>query len=397
MTRHKECNRLGDVLELLIEQGFEGMARAIELLYNEAMKLEREDFLRAASHERTPERRGYANGFKGKTVKSKVGEVKLKIPQVRDVKDGEGFYPTALDRGERSERALKLALAEMYVQGVSTRKVAAVTRQLCDLDISSSQVSRVAKSLDEELEKWRTRPLDTNEYLVLDARYEKIRHGGQVVSAAVLIAIGIAGGMRSILGVNVSLSEGEVHWREFLTSLRERGLRGVKLITSDSHDGLKAALRAVFPGVPWQRCQVHLQRNAQAYAPRLEIRKAIPRQLRDVFNAPNREEADRLLKQFVSRYKKSAPRLASWAEENVPQGFTVYGVPAAHRRRLRSTNLLEWLNKEILRRTRVATLFPNEDSLLRLVSAVLVEITEDWETGKRYLPKEDDGLGASAA
>lgn len=390
MTRRPDCNRLFDVLNLLVEKGFEGMASAIEILVNEAMKLEREDFLGAAPHERTPERRGYGNGFKGKSVKSRLGELSLRVPQVRDVKDGEHFYPNALERGERSERALKLALAEMYVQGVSTRKVAAITRELCGLDVSSSQVSRVSKELDEELEKWRTRPLGATEYLILDARYEKVRHGGQVVSAAVLIAIGISKGVRSILGVSVSLSEAEVHWRKFLSSLRDRGLCGLTLITSDDHEGLKAALKAVFPGVPWQRCQVHLQRNAQAYAPRLEIRKAVARDLRDVFNAPSLEEAERLLGHLVVKYKKGAPQLSSWLEDNVPEGFTVYGVPAAHRRRLRSTNLMEWLNKEILRRTRVATLFPNEASLLRLVSAILVEISEDWETGKRYLPKEED-------
>jgi putative transposase len=390
MVRHQESTRFADVLELLVERGFEGMAAAMQYLYNEAMKLEREDFLGAESHERTPERRGYANGFKDKNVKSRVGELKLKIPQVREVADGDRFYPQSLERGERSERALKLALAEMYVQGVSTRKVAAVTRELCGLEISSSQVSRVAEKLDEELDRWRNRPLGTTEYLILDARYEKVRHGGQVVSAAVLIAIGISAGMRSVLGVSASLSEAEVHWREFLSSLRERGLRGVRLITSDSHEGLKAAAKAVFPGIPWQRCQVHLQRNAQAYAPRLETRKVVARDLRNVFNAPSREEAERLLGRVVAKHKKGAPRLASWLEENVPEGFTVYGVPTLHQRRLRSTNLLEWLNKETLRRTRVATLFPNEASLLRLVSAILVEVSEDWETGKRYLPKDED-------
>jgi transposase-like protein len=268
--------------------------------------------------------------------------------------------------------------------------VAAITKELCGFEVSSDQVSRVTKELDKELEKWRSRPLGATEYLVLDARYEKIRHGGQVVSTAVLTAIGIAERIRSVIGVSVSLSEAEVHWRDFLASLKARGLCGVTMITSDSHEGLKAALKAVFPGVPWQRCQVHLQRNAQAYVPRVGMRKAVASDLRDVFNAPNLEEAKRLLEGVAAKYKKKAPKLASWMEKNVPEGFTVYGIPAPHRRRLRSTNLMEWVNKEILRRTRVATLFPNEDSLLRLVSAVLVEISEDWETGKRYLPRVEE-------
>jgi len=391
MTRQNECTRMGEVLELLAAEGFEGMAEAMELLLNEAMRLERDDFLGAAPYERSPERRGHANGFKGKKVKSRLGELRLQVPQVRDVEDGDTFYPRALERGERSEKALKLALAEMYVQGVSTRKVAAITKELCGLEVSSTQVSRAAAELDKELEAWRTRPLGRMDYLVLDARYEKVRHGGQVVSVAVLVAIGIdPDGRRSVLGVSVSLSEAEVHWREFLTSLRKRGLHGMRQVTSDDHVGLKAALAATFPGVAWNRCQVHLQRNAQAYAPRAELSKVVARELRDVFNAPTREDAERLLGQLVAKYRKTAPRLASWMEENVPEGFTVYALPQAHRRCLRSTNLLEWVNKEILRRTRVATLFPNEASLLRLVSAVLIEISEDWETGRRYLPLEAD-------
>jgi transposase-like protein len=390
MTRQNQCTGLSDIFELLSAQGLEGMATALQKLFNETMKLEREVFLNADAYERTPERRGYANGFKPKTVQSRVGSLELAIPQVRDVDGGESFYPRALERGERSERALKLALAEMYVQGVSTRKVGNITKKLCGVNVSSAQVSRLAQELDVELEKWRSRKLGPQEYLILDARYEKIRHGGHVVSAAVLIAIGIANGVRSILGVTVSLSEAEVNWREFLSALRERGLCGLTMILSDDHEGIKAALKAVFPGVLWNRCQVHLQRNAQGYAPTLEIRKSIARELRVVFNAPSREEAERALARLVDKYQKPAPKLASWLETNIPEGFSVYSVPVAHQRRLRTTNLIEWLNKEVLRRTRVAMLFPNEASLLRLVSAVLVEITEDWETGRRYLPQEDD-------
>jgi putative transposase len=390
MTRQNQCIELPDLLKLFSAQGLEGMAAALQRLLNELMKLEREIFLDAGPYERTPERRGHANGFKPKTLHSRVGDLELAIPQVRDVEDGDLFYPRVLERGERSERALKLALAEMYVQGVSTRKVANITKKLCGVDVSSARVSRVAQELDIELEKWRSRKLAPQDYLIVDARYEKIRHGGHVVSAAVLIAIGIAKGVRSVLGVTVSLSEAEVNWREFLSSLRERGLCGLKMILSDDHEGIKAALKAVFPGVLWNRCQVHLQRNAQGYAPTLESRKAIARELRVVFNAPSREEAERALARLVEKYQKPAPKLASWLESNVPEGFSVYSAPLAHQRRLRTTNLIEWLNKEVLRRTRVATLFPNEASLLRLVSAVLVEITEDWETGRRYLPQEDD-------
>ncbi len=383
----RNATALADVVELLAEPGFGGMAQAIEILMNEAMILERNEALGAGPYERTADRRGYANGFKDKAVKSRLGELNLRVPQARGVE----FYPSALERGERSERALKLAVAEMYVQGVSTRKVAAITKELCGLDVTSSQVSRAAEELDKELEAWRNRPLTEHPYLILDARYEKIRHAGSVVPCAVLIAIGVNDlGKRSVLGVSVSLSEAEVHWREFLASLQDRGLHGVKYIVSDDHKGLKAARESRFPGVPWQRCQFHLQQNATAYVPKVAMRKEVAADIRSVFNAPDRNEADRLLKQTVEKYAKSAPRLSTWIEENVHEGLTAFVLPPPHRRMLRTTNMLERLNKEIKRRTRVATLFPNEASALRLISAVLVEVSEEWETGKRYLNMQPD-------
>ncbi len=290
------------------------------------------------------------------------------------------------ERGERSERALKLAVAEMYVQGVSTRKVAEITKELCGLDVSSSQASRAAGLLDEELGAWRNRPLARTPYLILDARYEKVRHGGSVRDCAVLIAIGVLdNGRRSVLGVSVSLSEAEVHWRDFLKSLIDRGLHGVQLIASDDHAGLKQARKAGFPGIAWQRCQFHLMQNALHYVPKVSMRLEVSQDLRNVFNAPDRHEVDRLLAQLVKKYADRAPDLSAWMETNVPEGLVVFELPATHQRRLRTTNTLERLNQEIKRRTRVATLFPNEASLLRLVSAILSETSDDWETGKVYL------------
>lgn len=242
---HRQNNKAFDqVMEVLIEGGLEEMATAMEIIFNEAMKIERADFLRAEPHERTAERRGYANGYKDKTVRSRLGELNLQIPQVRDLADPQaGFYPKSLERGLRSERALKLAVAEMYVQGVSTRRVKEITRQLCGLEVSSSDVSRATKLLDEELEAWRNRPIGEIPYLFLDARYEQVRHGGSVRDCAVLVAIGVMeDGKRAILGVSVSLSEAEVHWREFIESLQERGMHGVMVVTSDDHKGLLAAL-----------------------------------------------------------------------------------------------------------------------------------------------------------
>jgi transposase-like protein len=371
-------------MELLTREGFAGCPLALQILLNEAMKAERSAALGAGPHERTPERRGYANGYKDKTVATRLGSLALQVPQVRgDVE----FYPSALERGVRSERALKLAVAEMYVQGVSTRRVTEVLQKLCGgLEISSGQVSRVAQLLDEELSTWRRRPLGDLPYLVLDARYEKVRHGGAVVSCAVLIAVGIdLLGHRSVLGVSVSLSEAEVHWRDFLQSLQDRGLCGVKYVVSDDHAGLRAALAARLSGVKWQRCQFHLQQNAQQYVPRVALRREVAADLRDVFEAGDRPEAERRLKRVAQKYRQTAPKLAAWIEENVPEGLTVLELPEGHRKRLRTTNMLENLNKQVKRRTSVAGLFPNEASALRLVTAVLMETSEEWETGKVYL------------
>ena len=316
-----------------------------------------------------------------------MGELDVAVPKVRGLEEGsEPFYPNALERGLRSERALTLAVAEMYVRGISTRKVTKVVEEMCGLQISSQQVSRAAKLLDEELEIWRNRPLGEHPYVILDATYAKVRHRGQVRSIAVLIAVGVnADGKRSIIGVSTSLSEAEVHWREFLSSLMKRGLSGVRMFTSDSHEGLKAALRAVCPGVLWQRCQFHLQQNASKYVPKVDMRKKVASDIRAIFNAADEHQAAQLLKKTVEDYQESAPRLATWMENNIPEGLTVFALPLNHRSRLRTSNVIERQNKELKRRTRVASLFPNEASLLRLASAVLVETSEEWETGTTYL------------
>ena len=371
-----------DLLELLSDQGFDGMARAMQLLINEAMKLERSAALGARPFERTPLRRGQANGFKPKTIQTRLGPLALQVPQTRGVV----FYPSALERGQRSERALKLAIAEMYVQGVTTRKVTAVMEQLCGLEVTSTQVSRAMQALDAELATWRERELGEIPYLLIDARYENVRVAGVVVSCALLVAVGITPeGRRTVLGVSVSLSEAEVHWREFLAGLQARGLHGVKLIVSDDHAGLKAARQARFPGVKWQRCQFHLAQNLLDYIPPSLPQEEVSAELRGVFNASSRAEADRLLDLMVKKYAPTAPRMAAWLEASVPEGLTVFDLPVAHRRRLRTNNMPERLNREIKRRTRVATLFPNEDSLLRLATAVLMETDEEWQTEKRYL------------
>jgi putative transposase len=382
VAQQQQNTPIEQVLELLTEQGTNGLTEAIRILLNAAMLFEREHFLNAAPYERTEQRRDYANGFKPKRLRTRVGELDLRIPQVRN----SDFYPASVERGTRSERALKLSLAEMYVQGVSTRKVKAITEQLCGFEVTSSQVSRATAELDTHFKQWRERPLGPMPYLQVDARYEKVREGGLVIDEAVFVAIGVdREGRREVIGTSTSRSEAEVHWREFFESLVGRGLSGVELITSDSHAGLEAARKAVLPSVPWQRCQFHLQQNASQYVVRVEQRKGVAADLRAIFNAANREEANRLLAQVVKKYSESAPRLSAWMEENIEQGLTVFSFPVEHQKRLRTTNLCERVNREIKRRTRVVGVFPNARSLERLVTAVLMEMSEDWQSSTRYL------------
>jgi putative transposase len=386
MTRKETGKTLDEICEVLISEGLPGVREVIEILINMAMRMEREKAIGAGPYERTDERRGYANGFKPRVIHTRMGAIEAQLPQVR----GMSFYPQALERGQRSERALKVAVAEMYVQGVSTRKVREVTEALCGFEISSTDVSRAAAMLDDELSQWRNRDLGQYAYVYLDARYEKVRQGGVVRDAAVLWAVGVnMAGYREVLGVSVALSEAEVHWREFLESLKLRGISGVQLIISDAHTGLAAARRAVFPGVAWQRCQFHLSQNAQAYVPRQDMRSEIAQDLRDIFNAPTEETARTQLTLVCEKYRKRLPKLAEWLENNIPEGFAVYAFPRSHHRRIRTSNVMERGNREIRRRTRVATLFPSEESCLRLVGSVLMEMHEDWITNKRYLNMQD--------
>lgn len=382
MTHQPNCTLPEEILEQIAAEGMEALPELIRILINEAMRLEREQHLGARPYERSPERKGHANGYKPKTVKTRVGEIQFDVPQVRQ---GD-FYPDALEKGLRSERALTLALAEMYVQGVSTRRVAAITEHLCGTAVNSMQVSRASEKMDEILEAWRTRPLGKTVYLYLDARYEKVRMDGQIRDAAILIASGVGpDGRRRILGVSVSLSEAEQHWRLFLEGLIDRGLEEVQLIISDDHHGLRKARQAVFTGVPWQRCQFHLQQNASQYVPRKRMQAEVAADIRAVFNAPNLQQAELYLKAIVSKYAVVASRLAEWMEVAIPEGLTVFNFPESHRQRIRTSNLLERVSQEIKRRTRVIRIFPNQQSCLRLVSAILMEISEDWETGRIYL------------
>jgi transposase-like protein len=382
MAEQLNHTKMFEAVELIANKGFSGMTEAMQILFNEAMLIERSRYLGVGPYERSESRHDHANGFKNKQLKTTLGELSLQVPQVRSSE----FYPSFLEKGIRSERALKLAMAEMYVQGVSTRNVEAILQELCGLQVSSSDVSRAAKLLDDELSKWKMRPLGRYVYLYVDARYEKVRQGGCVVDSAVLIAYGInADGKREILGLSVSLSEAEIHWRTFLESLVTRGLHGLECVISDAHSGLKAARTAVFPSVPWQRCQFHLQQNAQSYVTKQSRKREVADSIRAIFNAENKVEAERLLKLSVEKYANDMPKLAEWMEENIAEGLTIFHFASEHRRRLRTSNIAERVNEEIRRRTRVARIFPSVESCERLVGAIVMEISENWMADPVYL------------
>ena len=377
-------SNLNSVHELINTYGMEAMPQAMEILFNEAMRLEREQHLGAGHYERNNERLDYANGYKPKRVKTRIGQLDLPVPQTRD----SDFYPNCLEKGLRSERALNIALSEMYVNGVSTRKVSNIVEQMCGFEVSAQMVSNASKELDTSLMAWRNRSLGQMDYLLVDARYEQVRVDGLVRDCAVLIAIGIdPQGKREVLGTQVSLSEAEVHWREFFKDLHKRGLHGVKLMVSDAHPGIKAARKAVMPNVAWQRCQFHLQQNAQSYVTKRSKKSEVASDIRAIFNAANQDDAKRQLDLFIERYQKSMPKLSQWAENNIPEGLTVFGMDLCefNRKRLRTSNMIERLNQTVKQRTKVAKIFANEASCLRLVSAIVMEVSEQWVGGRMYL------------
>lgn len=375
---------INEIVQLLIQDKAEAFPKILARIWNQAMLVERQTHLGVDRYERNDERNGQANGFKPRAYQTLAGKLDLLVPQVRG--SSTPFYPKTLDRGSRSERAITLAAAEMYVQGVSTRRVETVFRHLGIEHFSAEQVSTATKALDEELGKWRRRKLGCFKVLFVDATYQKVRVDGAAIDLATFIVTGIGeDGHRSILSVDSAFDEAEVHWRNVFRDLVERGIHGVKLIVSDAHTGLAAARKAVFSGVKWQRCQLHLQQNAQAQISKAGLKEQVASDIRAIFNAPSYEEAKRLLDMFVARYAKEQPKLAAWAEENIPEGLTVFSLPEAMRKKLRTNNLEERLNRSIKARTRLISVFPNQASQLRLVSAICMEISDEWEAGMIYL------------
>jgi putative transposase len=370
---------------LLDSPGF--LREVVERVLQEILEAEMTDHVGAAPYERTQRRTGQRNGYKPRSLRTRVGTLNLLVPQ-----DREGTFSTKLfSRYQRNEKALVLALMEMYVEGVSTRKVKEVTEELCGTSFSKSLISSLAGSLDSELQAWRARRLEAKAYpyLFVDARYEKVRVDGRVVSQGVLIVSGVReDGFREILAVEVADTESEATYQELFRSLKGRGLSGVELVVSDDHGGLKAAIARNFQGSSYQRCQVHYSRNLLGMVAHAR-RKELAEGLRGVFAAPSKEVALRLASELAARWRGGHPRVAEHLEEHIEECLSCLAFPESHRRRIRTTNGLERLNQEIKRRTRVVRIFPNREACLRLVSALAVEQSEEWLTGRRYLDMEE--------
>jgi transposase-like protein len=360
-----------DLLKALVKEALE------QILQSEMTEL-----LGAAPGERSDGRSGYRAGYYGRGLITRVGKIELRVPRDRN-----GEFSTSLfERFQRSEKALVSALAEMYVQGVSTRKVKAITEELCGHSFSASAISTINKGLDEALTKFARRKLTEDyPYLILDARYEKVREEGVIQSQAVLVAIGINWeGQRQILGVELANRESQTSWREFLLQLRQRGLSGVEFVVSDDHAGLRKAIAEIVPEAAWQRCYVHFLRNALDYLPRKADDDCL-QELRWMYDRRNSAEAQRDLAAWVTRWQKKYPKLTDWVEENIGSTLTFYRLPRLHHRHMKSTNMIERLNEELRRRTRVVRIFPNAASCLRLTRALCAETHEAWLEDNRYI------------
>ena len=386
MARGVDVKGLLGIWQEATGEGEDGLLKLMQDVVQRVLEEELAVFLQAEPHERTDKRMGYRNGYKPRTLTTRLGRMELMVP-----KDREGRFQTELfERYQRSEKALMLSLVEMYVHGVSTRKVKAITEALCGLDISKSQVSRLAKGLDEDIHAWRFRKLEKDyPYLVVDARYEKIRINHQVVSQGVLLVVGIGSdGYREILGTWVADSENETSWSEVFKELKERGLTGVRYVVSDDHAGLVKAIGRQFQGILWQRCQVHFLRNIRSMVSKKD-RPRIMEMLKEITAAQTYATSRKRMDEAIEGLERSHPGVAQMLDDHGEEILTVYQLPVWQHRGMKSTNMLERYNQELKRRTKVVRIFPNQESCLRLVTALAIEMTEEW-LGRRYLIFEDE-------
>ncbi len=369
-------------LKGLLEGEQDVLKELVRAVVQQTLEAEMDAALGASKGERTEGRLGYRSGYYGRTLITRVGKLELRVPQ-----DRQGQFSTQVfERYQRSEKALVSALAEMYIQGVSTRKVKQITEELCGHSFSASSISAIVKRLDDQLAQFASRTLEeAYPYLILDARYEKVRDCGAIRSRAVMIAIGIDWeGRRQVLAVELANRESASSWKDFILGLKQRGLKGVEVAVSDDHAGLKKALTETLPEAVWQRCYVHFLRNALDHLPRKADDDCL-RELRWIYDRRDLAEARKDMAAWLLRWQEKYPKLCAWVEDNIEETLSFYRLPCGHHKHLKSTNMLERLNEEIKRRTLVVRIFPNEESCLRLIRALAVETHENWIEANRYL------------
>jgi putative transposase len=384
MTQKKTTVDISEVKALLAQDN-DFLKPVVAQALQEILESEMDDALGAGRYERTASRQGYRSGYYQRTLVTRVGKLELRVPQ-----DRHGRFSTELfSRYQRAEKALVSALAEMYIQGVSTRKVRKITEELLGHGVSAATVSRINKTLDAELAKFARRPLDEEyPYLIMDARYERVRLDGVIRKCAVQIALGINwDGRRRVLAVELSNRESLSSWQDFIKRLKRRGLSGVDFVVSDDHEGLRGAIAQLLPQATWQRCYVHFLRNAKDHLP-VRADPDCLQELRWLYDRREIDEARKDLAAWLAKWQSRYGKLCDWVEENIEETLSFYQLPLAHHKHLKSTNMLERLNQEIKRRTHLVRIFPNEASCLRLIRALAVEIHEDWLEGTRYLNME---------
>lgn len=372
--------------KLLDEDDADLLREGVRVLAQALMEAEVSTHVGAELYERSEGRSAYRNGYRSRTWETRVGTIELRIPKVSPGT----YFPSLLEPRRRWERALSAVVQEAYVKGVSTRKVDDLVRTLGMEGISKSEVSRICKELDREVEAFRSRPIEgLHPYVWLDATYHKVREDGRVISMATVVAVGVTDqGERQILGVDAGPSEDEAFWTQFLRHLVRRGLDGVLLVVSDAHTGLKAAISKTFPGASWQRCRVHFMRTLLATLPKA-AQQAVAAFVRTIFAQPDHASAMAQLDRVLEGLRPRFPQAAELLEEAAEDLLAHFHFPAEHRRRLHSTNPLERLHKEVKRRTHVVGIFPNRKALLRLVGILLTEQDDEWAVAdRRYFSLE---------